>query len=467
MASPPIVIDGLMSIIPVNTNILVSPTVQLPPLDLRGRLFTIVDTGGKADTNNITIQCTGGALIDGQTSLIINKPSGSISFSQTTDSNYILPQTVIRGNINSDRAQIIISTPTTVFSTITSQSSMVVYNDLCASNLNLGGTVYALGGFQPTPTNPYVTIDYLSAITVSTQSISVGIIGNGGGLNTSNILASSVFVSSVFNTNSIQTNRTVFAVSTYTGSIFNGYDIYNYKGDLFLDVYKINNDVNFLVPEFNSSIIGLVSSLNIGPGVSSLSTSVSLLSNVYNPNPGFSTLSTYNATRIPLISGGDTSTVFNLVSSGLSSAYAVPGISSLSTVISHGLSSLVLPFSLSSLIPVVQLGLSSVYEGNTVSSLYIVLSFGLSSVNQNTGIDQLTINTRNELSTTATSVYFSSVSTQFSYGYNNINLSSYTSTLYGAASTSFCNLVVDGTFSSFSTILEALSKRRIPWLYDF
>jgi hypothetical protein len=455
MASP-IVIDGTTSIIPVNTRQITSPVVQLPPLNLIGRLFTIVDTGGRASTNPITVNMTGGATLDGQTSVTISVNSGSISFSQTTNSKYITAQTVIRGNIVSGPAQIIISTPMTMLSSLTSQSSLVVYNDLVAQSLSLGGPVYALGGFQPTATNPYVTINYLSAITVSTQSISVGQVANGGGLNTSNILASSVFVSSSYNTNSINTATRVYAVSTYVGGLsLNGQPLYSYNNDLYLNQYKINNDINFLAPQLTSSIQGLVSSLNLGPGVSSLSTSVGLITNVYNANPGFSTLSSYNASRIPLISGGDTSTVFNIVSSALSSVNGIPGLSSLSTVIGRGLSSLVLPFSLSSLLPVVQEGISSVFEGLTVSTLNSILSFGLSSVNQNTGIDQLTINTRDSLSTTATSVFFSSISTQLAYGFSTVNVSSLISSVHQNANSSFSNLFLSGSLSSFSSIIEA------------
>jgi hypothetical protein len=455
MASP-IIIDGTTSIIPVNTRQLVSPVVQLPPLNLYGQLFTVVDTGGRAATNPITINVTGGATLDGKTTVSISVNNGSLSFSQTANSLYISAQTVIRGNIVSGPAQIIISTPRTVISTITSQSSLVVYNDLCAQSLNLGGTVYALGGFQPSVTNPYASIDYLSAITVSTQSISVGNIANGGGLDTSDILASSVFVSSTYDTNSINTSQTLYSVSTILkGFSLNGQPLYSYNNDLYLNSYKINNDINFLVPQFTSSVKGLVSSLNLGPGVSSLSTSVGLLSSLYNANPGLSTLSTYNASVIPVISGADTSTIFGLVSSGLSSANGIQGLSSLSTVISRGLSSLAYPFSLSSLVPVVQQGISSVFQGLTVSTLYNVLSYGLSSVNQNTGIDQLTTNTRNQLSTTATTVLFSSVSTQFGYGYSTINVSSLISSIYQGASTSFSNLSFTGQISSFSTILEA------------
>jgi hypothetical protein len=457
MASP-IIIDGTTSIIPVNTRQLVSPVVQLPPLNLRGQLFTIVDTGGRAATNPITINMTGGATLDGKLSVSISVNNGSLSFSQTTNSLYISAQTVIRGNIIPGPAQIIISTPRIVISTLTSQSSLVVYNDLCTQSLNLGGAVYALGGFQPSIDNPYVSIDYLSAITVSTQSISVGKVANGGGLDTTDILASSVFVSSSYNTNSINTSQTLYTVSSYVGGLsLNGQPLYSYNNDLYLNKYKINNDINFLVPQFTSSIKGLVSSLNLGPGVSSLSTSVGLLSSVYNANPGLSTLSTYNASRIPVISGADTSTVFGLVSSGLSSANAIQGLSSLSTTISRGLSSLAYPFSLSSLIPVVQQGISSVFEGLTISTLYTVLSYGLSSVNQNTGIDKLTENTRNQLSTTATTAVFSSISTQFGYGYSTINVSSLISSVYQNASTSFSNLSFTGQISSFSTILEAVA----------
>jgi len=455
MASP-IVIDGTTSIIPVNTRQIVSPVVQLPPLNLIGRLFTIVDTGGRASVNPITINMTGGATLDGQTSVTISVNSGSISFSQTTNSKYITAQTVIRGNILSGPAQIIISTPMTILSTLTSQSSLVVYNDLTAQSLSLGGSVYALGGFQPTVTNPYVTINYLSAITVSTQTISVGQVANGGGLNTSNIFASSVFVSSSYNTNSINTATRMYSVSTYVGGLsLNGQPLYSYNNDLYLNNYKINNDINFLAPQLTSSVQGLVSSLNLGPGVSSLSTSVGLITNVYNANPGLSTLSTYNATRIPLISGGDTSTVFNIMSSGLSSVNAIPGLSSLSSAISLGLSSLTLPFSLSSLLPVVQQGVSSVFDGLTVSTLNSILSFGLSSVNQNTGIDQLTINTRNQLSTTATSVLFSSISTQLGLGFSTINVSSLISSVNQNANTSFSNIFLTGSLSSFSSIIEA------------
>jgi hypothetical protein len=441
----------------VNTRQIASPVVQLPPLNLIGRLFTIVDTGGRAETNPITINMTGGATLDGQTSVTISVNSGSISFSQTTNSKYITAQTVIRGNIVSGPAQIIVSTPMTILSSLTSQSSLVVYNDLAAQRLSLGGAVYALGGFQPTATNPYVTINYLSAITVSTQSISVGEVANGGGLNTSNILASSVFVSSFYNTNSIDTARTVYAVSTYVGGLsLNGQPLYSYNNDLYLNQFKINNDINFLAPQLTSSIQGLISSLNIGPGVSSLSTSVGLITNVYNANPGFSTLSSYNASRIPLISGGDTSTVFNVMSSALSSLNGIPGLSSLSTSISRGLSSLVLPFSLSSLVPVVQQGISSVFEGLTVSTLNTILSFGLSSVNQNTGIDQLTINTRNSLSTTATSVLFSSISTQFALGFSTINVSTLISSVHQNANSSFSNLYLADSLSSFSSVIESV-----------
>ena len=455
MASP-ITVDGTSSIIPVNTKQLVGPIVQLPPLNLGGRLFTIIDTGGRASTNPITINMTGGATLDGQTTVIISVNNGSISFSQTTDSKYISAQTVIRGNIVSGPARIIISTPNTLISTLTSQSSLVVYNNLAAKNLSLGGSVYALGGFQPTVDNPYVSINYLSAITVSTQSISVGNISGRGGLDTEEIFASSIFVSSSYNSRSIDTSRTLYSVSTYIrGLAFNGQPLYSFNNDLYLNGYKINNDVNFLVPPFTSSVQGLVSSLNLGPGISSLSTSVNLISTVFNANPGLSSLSSYNASRIPLISGADTSTIVGIVSTSLSSANGITGLSSLSSVISFGLSSLAIPFSLSTLLLNVQFGVSSVFEGLTVSTLYNTISRGLSSVNQNTGIDLLTTNTRNSLSTTATTVLFSSISTQYALGYSTINVSSLTSSVYQSASTSFSNLYLSGSLSSFSSILEA------------
>ena len=457
MASP-IVIDGTASIIPINTKLLPSPiTVNLPPLNLRSRLFTIVDTGGQADVNPITINATGGATIDGRLSIVINTKSASVSFSQSSDYIYLIAKTIIRGNILEGPARIIISTMSTIISTITSQSSLVVYGDMAASNIVLGGTVYALGGFQPTVNDPYVTIDYLSAITISTKSISVGNIASGGGFATSNIIGSSIFASSLYKNNSMDIRTTAYTGSTFLNSlVINGNIIKSDADDLYVGPYKINNDVNFLVPQFTSSVQGLVSTLNISPGLSSLSTVVGLFSSVYNPNPGLSTLSTYNASRIPFISGEDTSTLFGMVSSGLSSANNIEGLSSLSTVISRGLSSIVVPFSLSTLLLTAQFGISSVYEGRTVSSLYVDLSRGLSTVNQNDGIDQLTINTRDQLSTTATSVLFSTLSTNFAYGFSTINVSSYISSIHQLASTSFSNANTAAILSSFSSILEAI-----------
>ena len=458
MASP-IVIDGTASIIPVNTKLLPSPiTVNLPPLNLRSRLFTIVDTGGQADINPITINATGGATIDGQLSIVINTKSASVSFSQSSDYIYLIAKTIIRGNILEGPARIIISTASTIISTITSQSSLVVYGDMAASNLVLGGAVYALGGFQPSVNDPYVTIDYLSAITISTKSISVGNVASGGGFTTSNIIGSSIFISSLYKNTAIDITRTAYTGSTFLGSlIVDGNILKSDADDLYLGPYKINNDVNFLVPQFTSSIQGLVSTLVISPGLSSLSSVVGILSSVYNPSPGLSTLSTYNASRIPFISGEDTSTLFGMVSSGLSSANNVEGLSSLSTLISRGLSSIALPFSLSTLLLTAQIGISSVYEGRTVSSLNNDLSRGLSTVNQNDGIDQLTINTRNQLSTTATSVLFSTISTNLAYGFSTINVSSYISSIYQLASTSFSNADTAITISSFSSILEAIA----------
>jgi len=457
MASP-IVIDGTASIIPINTKLLPSPiVVNLPPLNLLSRLFTIVDTGGQADINPITINAIGGATIDGQLSIVINTKSASVSFSQSTDSIYLIAKTVIRGNILQGPPRIIISTMSTIISTITSQSSLVVYGDMAASNLVLGGNVFALGGFQPSLLDPYVSIDYLSAITISTKSISVGSIASGGGFNTSNIIGSSIFTSSLYKNTLINTTATAYAKSTFTGSIvLNGNILYSDNNDLYLGPYKINSDVNFLVPEFTSSIQGLVSTLVISPGLSSLSSFVGVLSSVYNPNPGLSTLSSYNASRVPFISGQDTSTLFGMVSSGLSSANNINGLSSLSTVISRGLSSIAIPFSLSTLLLNAQVGISSVYEGQTVSSLNVDLSRGLSTVNQNDGIDQLTINTRDQLSTTATSVLFSTISTNLGYGFSTINVSSYMSSIYQNASTSFSNADTAITISSFSSILEAI-----------
>lgn len=457
MASP-IVIDGTASIIPVNTKLLPSPiVVNLPPLNLRSRLFTIVDTGGRADVNPITINATGGATIDGQLSLIINTKSASVSFSQSSDYIYLTAKTIIRGNILEGPSRIIISTASTIISSITSQSSLVVYGDMCASNLVLGGNVYALGGFQPSVTDPYVVIDYLSAITISTKSISVGNIVSGGGFGTSNIFGSSIYISSLYKNTLINTTQTAYSRSTFVNSlVINGNILYSDSNDLYLGSYKINNDMSFLVPQFTSSIQGLVSTLIISPGISSLSSVVGLLSSIYNPSPGLSTLSTYNASRVPLISGQDTSTLFAIVSSGLSSANNIQSVSSLSTVISRGLSSIGEAFSLSTLLLTAQFGISSVYEGTTVSSLFVNLSRGLSSVNQNDGIDQLTINTRNQLSTTATSVLFSTLSTNFGYGFSTINVSSYISSIYQLASTSFSNANIAPTPSSFSSILDAI-----------
>ena len=458
--SLPIVIDGTTSIIAVNTRQLTSPIiVQLPVIDLGGKLITVVDTGGMADTKNITIQCIGGTQFsNGTTSVIINTKNGSVSFGQSSTSIFVLSQTVIRGNTDSIIPRIIISTPFTFFSTVTSKSSMIVYNNLAAGNLILGGTVLALGGFKPSISDSNVTINYLSAITISTGAISVGSVGNDGGFATGDTFASTVFVSSSYNTVSLDSTRELLGQSSFMNSLFiNGNSLYGSNSNLYLNDYKINNDTIFLVPQFLSSVTGLMSVINIGVGVSSLSTSIVLISTTYNPNPGFSTLSTFIAGRLPLISGADTSTLFGLVSTSLSTTNAVTGLSSLSSIISYGLSSLVLPFSLSSLITVVQQGVSSVVEFRSISTLTFDLGRGLSSVNQNTGIDELTNNTKSLLSSSASSALFSTVSTNLGYGFCNLNLTPYLSTFYGSASTSFCNLVIGDTLSSFSSLVVNIS----------
>ena len=215
--SSPIVVDGTTTFIPVNTKLYTGDiTVQVPPLDLGGRLITVLDTGGQASPSKriLITPITGASFENGVPFYPITTPNGSLSFSQVSLSVYTIPQTIISGNTNSSLPQIIISTPHTIISTVASQISLVVTNKLAVKNLFLGGPVYALGGFQPTVNNPYVIIDYLSAITVSTASISVGNIVSGGGLQTLNIIASSIIVSSQYASLSISARSNAYAVST-------------------------------------------------------------------------------------------------------------------------------------------------------------------------------------------------------------------------------------------------------------
>jgi hypothetical protein len=454
--APPIVIDGTTSIITVNTMQLVSPIiVQIPIINLRGRLIKIVDTGGMAHINTITVQCIGGAQFDdGRTTILINTKNGSICFGQKSSSIFVLSQTRIRGNIETAIPRIIISTPFTFFSTITSRSSMIVYNNLSASNLKLGGTVLALGGFKPSGLDSNVIMDYLSAITISTGIMRVGTVITGGGITTADTYVSSVRVSSSYNTVSLDSYRETVAQSTFINSLLiNGNSFYASNGNLFLNNYQINNDTSFLIPQFASSISGLMSTINIGTGVSSLSTTVGLISVRYNPNPGFSSISTYIAERLTLIGGADTNSLFEQVTTSLSTTNAISGLSSLSSIISYGLSSIAIPFSLSSLLITVQIGISSVNELRSISTLTADFQHGISSANQNTGIDPIINTTKSLLSSTDSSVLFSTVSTNLGYGYCNLNLSNYISSFYGSVSTSFCNLVIENTLSSFSSIL--------------
>ena len=459
MASP-IVIDGLTSIIIVNTKLYTGDiTVQIPSgLDLDGKLITVVDTGGMASlSRRILVTPTGGAVFNtGQAYYAITKAYGSFSFSQSSSLVYVIPQTVIQGNINTGEPSILISTPHTTLTNITSQSSLVVLNDLSVQSLGLGGAIVALGGFQPTATNPYTSIDYLSAITISTGAVIVGTVNTTGGLQTSNILASSVNAGQSYNTYEADVNTRVFGTSSLISSIsFNKNSFTSSNGNLFLGGIQINNDINFLVPPFYSSMAGIMSSLNSSPGLSSLSTQISLISTTYNANPGLSTLSTYNGNQVKTIAGDTTSSVSTTIANSLFSNLASPGISTLSTSISLGLSSIALPFSMSSLSSAAIIGASSIFEGNTISSLLFVLQMGLSSVNANSGIDSLTTNTKGMLSTTQQSVLMSTLSTTYGYGPSTVDINRPLSSLSTQIAYGFSLFPIANTLSSFSSILEA------------
>lgn len=55
-----------------------TPVTITVPIGILGTVYVIKDCSGDANTNNITIQGTGGQLVDGSTA-IINTPYGSLS----------------------------------------------------------------------------------------------------------------------------------------------------------------------------------------------------------------------------------------------------------------------------------------------------------------------------------------------------------------------------------------------------
>lgn len=67
-----------------------SSTVTLPAVTATVQKVTIVDTGGNAATNNITIDVSGGGTINGSTSVLLNQNRMSLTFTSDGSSEWFI-----------------------------------------------------------------------------------------------------------------------------------------------------------------------------------------------------------------------------------------------------------------------------------------------------------------------------------------------------------------------------------------
>lgn len=403
--------------------------VNVPPIDMpsfRLTMFTVADLGGLASPGTpITVNFVGGAVLnDGTTSIQIKKPYGSVSFGQIDTNTYIIPLPVIRGNTEPGRPSILVSTPHTVISTVRTISTMDVLHNMAMRYAMFSTKVFAPRGFQPSVEDPYSGYDYVSAITtrtgyqeVSSMYISTVFIQT---LRTSSLSVDANFNTSYFENGNISTKSTLVRRIQFP----NPKDtLFMSSGQLYLGSNQITQDMQKLVPEFYSSLIGImITNDNPSPGISSLSTQVSLAPFTFNANPGLSTLNEVIIPRYRAILSESNMSSFNDYFGKLASTTRCDtGLSSLrdEVALQFGLSL----FNISSFSTLVSKSLSSINEGKTVSTLFSTLVLGLSSINQ-PGIFLFKPFIQGYLSSTECSVKVSTLSTLITQGNININISS-------------------------------------------
>jgi len=424
--------------------------VLLSSIHSFGRMITIFDEDGVvggplsrsiriSTTRNVTFdsgQPEGGGA--GDFKIFLTQPGQSLSVFPRSLNQWVLPQSVIRSQLNNIGGNIILSG--TDFNTIQAQiigvsTNMEVYGS------TISGTQFSLNSrIYTSLEQDALVVNAIKSLWTSTGAVTVGQIDTDAVGSIDLVVAGNIQDTTFINASTISTFIQT-ASSLRTESLaFTDYT----NGTL-----SLLNLVS-LSTIWNGSNIPYGTASTFSSGLLKYSTSLQL----FDINTGLSSISSFIPNSASSISGADGlssySTAFINV---LASINYGPGVSSLSTLINTGLSSIAITPSLSTLSTTISRGLSSVNEGPGISSLYIYFGDRLSSAATNFGTSSLSTSISLGLSTVNATLAFSNVSTLYSIGVSDIANHTGISSLSTLVPLFFSSLILQEGVSSLSTFV--------------
>ena len=453
--SSPIIVNGSTTIVSVRANNFTYENgtvavVLLSSINSFGRMITIFDEDGYvggplsrsiriSTTRNVTFDSSqpdgGGA---GDYKIFLTQPGQSLSVFPRSLNQWVLPQSVIRSQLENENGNIVISG--TDFSAIQAQIVGVSTN-LEVRGSTISGTQFTLDTrIYTSLEQDALVVNAIKSLWTSTGAVTVGQIDTDAVGSVDLVVAGNIQDASYINTSTISSYIQTFS-SLRTKSLILT-DISNGTPSLF--------NLVSLSTIWNGSNIPYGTASTFSSGLLKYSTSLQLL----DITSGLSSISSFIPDAASTISGADGlssySTAFiNL----LDSINYGPGVSSLSTLINQGLSSIVISPALSTLSTTISQGLSSVNVAPGLSSLYLYFGDRLSSAATNFGTSSLSTSISLGLSTVNATLAFSNVSTLYSIGVSDIANHTGISSLSTLVPLFFSSLILQEGVSSLSTFV--------------
>ena len=453
--SSPIVVNGSTTIISVRADNFTYENgtvavVLLSSIHSFGRMITIFDEDGVAGgplsksiristTRNVTFdsgQPQGGGA--GDYKIFLTQKNQSVSVFPRSLDQWVLPQSVIRSQLDDTNGNIVISG--TDFSAIQAQIVGVSTN-LEVRGSTISGTQFNLDTRVYTSFDQdALTVDAIKSLWTSTGAVTVGQIDTDAVGSVDLVVAGNIQDVNFINASTISSYTQTFSSLRTKALILT--DISNNTPSLF--------NLVSLSTIWNGSNIPYGTASTFSSGLLKYSTSLQLL----DITAGLSSISSFIPNAASSISGADGlssySTAFINI---LASINYGPGVSSLSTLINQGLSSVVVRPSLSTLSTTISQGLSSVNVGPGLSSLYLYFGDRVSSAATNFGTSSLSTSISLGLSTVNATLAFSNVSTLYSIGVSDIANHTGISSLSTLVPLFFSSLILQEGVSSLSTFI--------------